>query len=49
MMDGCNTLNDQKQVFHLLYAIWPKTKDLYPTYLKATQPPSILGKHQVII
>ena len=42
-------LKDQKQVFRLLYAIWPKSKDLYPTYLKATQPPSILGKHQVTI
>ena len=40
-------LNDQKQVFRLLYAIWPKSKDLYPTYLKATQPPSILGVNQV--
>ena len=44
-----NKLNDQKQVFCLLYAIWLKSKDLYPTYLKATQPPSILGKHQVTI
>ena len=34
-------LNDKKQVFRLLYAIWPKSKDLYPTYLKATKPPSI--------
>ena len=42
-------LNDQKQVFRLLYAIWPNSKDLSPTYLKATQPPSISGKHQVTI
>ena len=42
-------LNDQKQVFRLLYAIWTKSKDLYPTYLKATQPPIILGKHRVTI
>ena len=25
-------LNDQSQVFRILYAIWPKSKDLYPTY-----------------
>ena len=31
-----------KQVFRFLYAIWLKSKDLSPTYLKATQPPSIL-------
>ena len=24
-----------------LEAIWPKSKDLYPTYLKATKPPSV--------
>ena len=42
-------LNDQKQVFRFLYAIWPKSKDLYPTYLKATRPPRILGIHQVTI
>ena len=42
-------LNDQLQVFRFLYAIWPKSKDLYPTYLKATQPPSNLRTHQVSI
>ena len=25
------------------YAIWHKSKDLHPPYLKATQPPSILN------
>ena len=44
-----NEINDQSQVFHFLYAIWPKSKDLYPTYLKATQPPSDLRNHQVSI
>ena len=44
-----NKLNDQSQVFRLLYAIRPKSKDLYPTYLKATRPPRILGIHQVTI
>ena len=29
----------KKKVFRFLYAIWPKSKDLYLTYLKATQPP----------
>ena len=28
-------------MFHFLYAIWPKSRDLYPTYLKATRPPSV--------
>ena len=42
-------LNDQSQVFCFLYAIWPKSKDLYPTYLKATQPPSYLRNQQVSI
>ena len=28
-------LNDQNQGFCFLYAIWAKSKDLYPTYLKA--------------
>ena len=37
-----NVPQTQIQVFRLLYAIWPKSKDLYPTYLKATQSPSIL-------
>ena len=27
-------------------AIWPKSKDLLPTYLKATQPISILRQPQ---
>ena len=27
-------------MFRLLHAIWPKSEDLHPTYLKATQPPS---------
>ena len=26
----------KNQVSCFLYAIWPKSKDLYPTYLKAT-------------
>ena len=34
-------LNDQNQVFRFLFAIWPKSKDLYPTYLRATKPPSV--------
>ena len=42
-------LNDQSQVLLFLYAIWPKSKDLYPTYLEATQPPSDLRSHQVNI
>ena len=42
-------LNDQSQVFRFLYAIWPKSKDLYPTYPKATQPPRDLRTHQVSI
>ena len=29
------------------FAIWPKSKDLYPTYLKASKPPSIWGTHLV--
>ena len=32
-----------------LYAIWPKSKDLYPTFLKATQPPSDLKSPQVSV
>ena len=42
-------LNYQSQVFCFLYAIWPKSKDLYPTYLKATQPPKNLKRPQVSI
>ena len=34
-------------MFRLLYAIWPKSKDLYPTYRKATQLPRILWIHPV--
>ena len=40
-------LNDQSQVFRFLYAIWPKSKYLYPTYLTATQPPRDLRTNQV--
>ena len=36
-----NKLNDQNLAFRFLYAIWPKSKDLNPTYLKATKPPSV--------
>ena len=42
-----NKLNDQNQVFRFLCAIWPKSKDLYPTYLKATQPSKDLRTHQL--
>ena len=42
-------VNDQSQVFRFLYAIWPKSKDLYPTYLKATKPPRDLRTHPVSI
>ena len=40
-------LNDQNQVFCFLYAIWPKFKDFYPTYLKAIKPPSVWDIHLV--
>ena len=33
--------------FCFLYAIWPQSKDLYPTYLKATKPPSVWDIHLV--
>ena len=34
-------------MFRFLYAIWPKSKDLHPTYLKATKPPSVQEIHLV--
>ena len=40
-------LNEQNQVFRLLYVILPKSKDLYATYLKANKPPSIWDLHLV--
>ena len=40
-----NKLNDQNQVFRFLYAIRLKSKDLYPTYLKATKPPRVWNIH----
>ena len=42
-----NKLNDQNQVFLYLYAIWPKSRDLYSTYLKSTKPPSVWDIHLV--
>ena len=36
-----NKLNNQNQVFRFLYVIWPKSKNLYPTYLMAIKPPSV--------
>ena len=32
-------------MFRFLYEIWPKSKDLYPTYLKAIKPPSVWDIH----
>ena len=39
--------HNQNQVFHFLYTIWPKSRDLYATYLKATKPPSVWDIHLV--
>ena len=42
-------LNDQTQLFSYFYVIWHKSKDLYPTYLRATLPPSKVDEHLLYI
>ena len=34
-------------MFGFHYAIWPKSKGLYPTYIRATKPPSVRDIHPV--